>query len=223
MTDQFKQTLLAVLRDVHKNPGSLLGTAPAEILERLQTQANSKAQGTGNKVTNQEACFAVVLERHGFRFRDKFRSEPLSDGLYYIYQLKGSQQAGDFAVEEVCQGHTTLKVLDLKHTLTKIFYFNDGWFSKDVIYVISWNAGTAKRPVPRVHIGLGQHIPTAEENEAMRQAVAFKQAKNSTTSRVGSLYFYVRFANRYGCERFTEEADVTQLRLTEEWILSLSK
>lgn len=199
----FRSAVHAILNAVSTDP-LLLKKSPAATVAFLQKQGNMASQGTGNKVTDQEASFADVVASHGFTFLPKGAAPPAS-GLFYLYQLQGSQQEGDFGLREYEGGAVKSEViLDLKHGNGKTFFLNDGWFHKDVIYIISWNAGTPKKPVFRTHIARGQDIPSAEEQAFMETLIAFKREKNTTTSKVGSLRPYIRFANQYSCERFTE-------------------
>ncbi len=199
----FQTAVQAVLTAISSDP-LLLKKSPSATSSFLQKQGNMASQGTGNKVTDQEASFADVVASHGFTFLPKGAPAPTS-GLFYLYQLQGSQQEGDFGLREYEAGAVKAEViLDLKHTNSKTFYLNDGWFQKDVLYVVSWNAGPAKQPVYRPHIARGQDIPSAEEQAFMEALVAFKREKNTTTGKVGSLRPYIRFANQYSCERFTE-------------------
>jgi len=176
------------------------------MLTFLNTQGNAEAQGTGNKATDQEAAFAFQAQTHGFHFWPKGSPPPTEDGIYYRYQIQGSQKPGDFALEKVVGGAVKAGlVFDLKHTLSKSFYLNDGWFHDDVTYIVSWNEGTKGKPSNRTHIALGQDISTPEENAFMKELQAFKAEKNTATKLVGSLRPYVRFANQYSCARFTRE------------------
>jgi hypothetical protein len=198
----FSTAVTTVLTTLSKNP-NLLKMCPVATLALLQKQGNPSSQGTGNKVTNQEASFADVLTCHGFTFLPK-GAPPPSNGFYYIYQLKGSQKGGDFGLHEYHNGIVKSEVIiDLKHTTNKIIFLNDGWFQKDVVYVISWNSGTKKKPMYQTHIALGQDIPSDEEQEKMKAILAIKRELNMSTSNVGSLQVYIRFGNKYSCERFT--------------------
>ena len=199
----FQTAVQAILNTVYRAP-FLLKKSPADTVAFLHKQGNAASQGTGNKPTDQEASFANIATSHGFTFLSKGAPAPMN-GLFYLYQLQGSQQEGDFGLREYEDGVVKSEViLDLKHTTSKTFYLNDGWFHKDIIYIISWNSGTAKKPIFRTHIALGQDIPSAEEQAFMETLIAFKREKNTTTSKVGSLRPYIRFANQYTCERFTE-------------------
>lgn len=130
--------------------------------------------------------------------------ETSSPPPYYIYQPNGSQQSIDFRIVE--EGKTT--DVDLKHTLTETFYLNDGWFQENVVYVITWGRRTSP-PRARVvreaatFIGEGRTIPTEEESAFMTEMLAMKNKYNEDHRRVGNLSPYVRFANKYSCERFT--------------------
>jgi hypothetical protein len=198
------QHLLAALV---ATPGLLKEKKP-EILSKLQSQGNEASQGTGNKVTEQEAAFAAVLESQGFAFLPKQKkNQHLStlpaEGLYYIYQANGSQASIDFQTLFIQASAVVATVsYDLKHTTSKSFYLNDGWFHKDVIYVVTWSP---KKAEVKTFIGLGQDIPTAEETAFMAKLLELKHSTNETNKKVGSLRPYVRFANQYSCEKFTED------------------
>jgi hypothetical protein len=210
----FSQATLHLLRTIAADPSLLLKSGSPETHALLNSQKNKKAQGTGNKVTDQEAAFADLLNQHGFTFLAK--SAAPTTGFYYIYQPGGCQRNDDFHLLEVVDGATKrCHVIDLKHTGNKIFFLNDGWFNKSTIYVISWNAGTKKKPQFRTHIALGEDIPTEEEAAQMSLLKQLKTTSNSGTKKVGSLHCYVRFANRYSCQRFTPEVAATQLKAVE--------
>jgi hypothetical protein len=165
-----------------------------------------EAQNSGNAPTPQEACFADLVEKHGFMFLSKDATAAPEDGLYYIYQLKGSQREGDFYLREYKNGQVVIEnVFDLKHTQTKTFYLNDGWFKEGIVYIVSWNKGTKKKPNHTVYIAFGEDIPSEEEKAYMTELIAFKVAKNTGEKKIGSLKPYIRFANQYTCERFTDE------------------
>jgi len=204
--------LSSVFSAIRTNPLLLRQSLP-EMVRKLQTQAsNTEAQGTGNKVTDQEASFAAVLETHGFAFQSKeMASGSFEAGKYYNYQVNGSQRSIDFRVYEYDGKVVTRTVnLDLKHTTSDVFFLNDGWFHKDVVYVVTWNRRTSaarkkKTTEPATLIALGQDIPSAEETAAMEELLAVKKKYNTELKGCGSLCTYIRFANRYKCERFTAE------------------
>jgi len=189
-----------------------------EMVRFLHRQGTEGAQGTGNIPTHQEASFATYVAARGFTFQAKRAAVP-PDGLYYLYQLKGSQAEGDFGLREYKGGEIIAEVVvDLKHTRGKTFYLNDGWFLKNVVYIVSWNAGTPKKPVLRTHIALGQDIPTEEENSFMTSLRAFRTDKNKNTNKIGSLRPYVRFGNQYACTRFTSEKAAEDLTAVEAYL-----
>jgi hypothetical protein len=204
-TKTYKNKILYILNHIAANP-SLLKRSLPEKIAFLYKQGNMEAQNTGNAPTPQEACFADIVEKNGFMFRSKNATAAPEDGLYYIYQLKGSQREGDFYLREYKNGQVVNEnVLDLKHTQTKTFYLNDGWFQKGVIYIVSWNKGTKKKPNHTVYIAFGEDIPSEEEKAYMTELIGFKVAKNTGEKKIGSLKPYIRFANQYTCERFTDE------------------
>jgi hypothetical protein len=216
MSEIFEETIKSLLQTISANPAILKRKLPEMVAFLQKTlkgrrQGDMEGQGTGNKVTDQEACFADELTKRGFQFLPKDAPNPEA-GLYYRYQLKGSQQSLDFGLREYEGGKLKKEIIvDLKHTNSKNFYLNDGWFEKGVYYIVSWNAGTKKKVAHRAHIALGEDIPSAEEHALMAELIAFKRAKNTDTKKVGSLRPYIRFANQYSCERFTPEVAATHL------------
>lgn len=201
-----KEALLSVFESIRADPNLLLTSSEAITVKKAELQkfATAGAQGTGNQVTPQEAAFACLLEAAGFPFAPKGSAPP--EGLFYRYQANGTQQAIDFQVSD---GTSTID-MDLKHTLSDVFFLNDGWFHSEVIYIVSWQRKTSeprKKIVrePAVLIAYGETIPTTEEDELMKELQAIRTKLNTEKKGVGSLHTYVRFANRYSCERFTKE------------------
>jgi hypothetical protein len=215
MSSSFYEVVSRCLTYARENPEAMEKT-PDDMLRKLKEYMKSNGQGSANKVTPHEASFAVILEEFGFVLCDR-KTIPTSQGYYYIYQLGGSQTKGDFVLLSVDGGNTLRKlVVDLKHTESKTFYLNDGWFESDTLYVVSFNAGTKKYPKPTCMIGMGADIPTKAENMAMADLIRFKKKTNEETPNVDSLRTYIRFANQYGCKRFTPEfnSDLFQKMLT---------
>ena len=202
--------LTHIFHTIRSNPSILRQDIPA-MVAKLQSQAKADSQGTGNKVTAQEASFAAVLESNGVQFQPKDAEVPTTPGYYYLYQVNGSQQSIDFQVFESDGKSIVRKVnLDLKHTSSDVFFLNDGWFSKDVIYIVTWNRRTSqprKRITSEVatFIALGQDIPSVAENALMEELLTIKKKYNTEFKGVDSLCTYIRFANRYKCDRFTPE------------------
>jgi hypothetical protein len=210
-----------MFRKVVRSAFETLATNPAILKRSLPSMTSFLQPHTGavNRPTDQEASFADVVTEHGFRFMPKTARVPPSDGLYYIYQLYGSQSESDFSLREYEDGDVKAEVVvDLKHTRGKSFYLNDGWFQDDTVYMVSWNEGTQKAPLLRTHIALGQDIPSAEERALMKKLQAFKRIKNISTKNVESLRPYIRFANQYSCERFTQQTAATHLASTLAWV-----
>lgn len=187
----------SILSLIYHNPNTLKHK-DLKMASFLQKQGNEESQGTGNKVTDQEACFAGLLEANGFQFLSKDQSS--IEENYYKYQTNGSQKHIDFEVYD--KNINKILKFDLKHTTTKTFYFNDGWFEKDVIYIISW---CPTKNNNKTLIGYGDNISTDEENEFMKELISIKKRLNEMYKKKGSLHVYFRFANQYLCEKFTEE------------------
>lgn len=206
----FNENIAKVLNKIYTDP-SILQNDDEPMRIKLRSQGKKDSQGTGNAVTPQEAYFAVLLESNGFTFIPKekkgnhikyIKKNNLSDGLYYIYQVNGSQQSIDFGLILLKNKEIIEQInFDLKHSNNDVIFLNDGWFENNVIYLVTWfNKETVKS-----FIGLGQHIPTKEDKEIMDILLKFKKGKNSETKKGGFLIPYLRFANRYLCSQFTED------------------
>ena len=220
--------LLPVFQAIRTNPSVLRQNLPA-MVAKLHAQGNAAAQGTGNMPTVQEACFASLLEANGFRFQSKNAPFPTAPGNYYYYQANGSQQSIDFRVIKT-DGKDVIRAvdLDLKHTTSDVFFLNDGWFHKDVIYIVTWTRRTSlpkKKPITSevaTFIGLGQDICSAAENDLMNRLLIEKKKLNTEFKGVESLSIYVRFANRYKCDRFTPEFTETRFAAVNKYVHSSS-
>ena len=204
---EFDQKNRKLLTRIRGTP-SLLEKSYPELQLKLRAQGNPNSQGTGNVVSPQESSFAHELESEGFTFIPKEKKNAHLDklpesGFVYTYQANGSQAAVDFQTHEVVDKAIVKSwSYDLKHTTSEVFFLNDGWFHSGIIYIVSWKPKTSS---PTVFIGRGEDIPTEEESAYMTQLLKLKKDSNSTGKKVGSLCPYIRFANRYTCERFTDE------------------
>jgi len=196
----FTSSIQRVLIAIQEKPELLRRILP-DMKKKLHTQGHQDSQGIGNQATDQEACFADILENNGFLLSDP-KSPSTIDGLFYIYQLNGSQQAVDFQVFSLQnQSKSHFLNFDLKHTKGLTFYLNDGWFNENVIYIISW----VSKKNPQTFIGLGQSIPTPDETEMFQTLCQIKRDLNEKYKGVDHFRSYVRFANQYKCSRFTLE------------------
>jgi len=187
----------SVTTQINKNPSILCGDH--DIKHKLRSQGNANAQGTGNQVTSQEACFAALLESVGFKHSIAKKCPP-EDGYYYIYQPYGTQRNIDFEIFKWMSGKKMIYNFDLKHTTKSSFVLNDGWFHKNIIYVITW----VQSKHPQSLIALGQDIPLYEET-LKYQTMRIEKNKHNEDKGIGSLRSYFRFANTYKCDRFTTE------------------
>lgn len=192
--------MLSILQMIHENPNILKGKN-SDMKKFLKKQGNPDSQGTGNIPTDQECAFATILDKNGFKFLSKGTIVPTDDGNYYFYQLAGTQRSIDFAVAIVQLGTRTNYYFDLKHSNTKTFYFNDGWFENDVIYVISF---TMKK-INKVYIGYGEETPTTKDDLAYKTIRKFIKENNAIFKDTDFLRIYLRLANQYSCNQFTQE------------------
>ena len=206
-----ESTLHSALAHMRTNP-HVLEQRPVEMIAALQTYIATDGQGTGNKVSEHEACIAVVLEEKGF-VRAPRGTIPATDGLWYWYQLQGSQKAGDFFVFDVKDGvkHTE-RILDAKHSNNTSIYLNDGTFEPGTIYIVSFTRcldrikGQRKKPREQVcFIGLGEDVFTEKDRAVMTAWRAALRAMNDAGAETDHLRVYARSANQYSCGRFTPE------------------
>ena len=212
MTSMFSKTIQSFLSQLSKNPALLRREVAglSDIKKRLYSQGDANSQGTGNQVTDQETCFAATLEECGFKYSSVIKP-PAAAGLYYIYQVNGTQRSIDFQAYDWVDGMKRGMVnFDLKHTKTEIFFLNDGWFHENIVYVISWMRKTSAPRKKKVveaatFIALGQEIPTEEEVALYEELCAIKKKYNTDYKGAGSFHCYLRFANTYKCDRFTPE------------------
>ncbi len=191
------KTIIDVLKELSKNP-DLLKKKESRLTHILQFQGDPESQGTGNKVTSQEACFAEVLESFGYKFISN--DSPFLEENCYKYQVSGTQAKLDFVVFD----KTLNKIInfDVKHTKDKTVFLNDGWLDDGTIYVFNW---TFKKQ-NRIVIGYGNEMRTEEEHEKMKELIEIKKDLNTRMEKkCGSLRIYFRFANRYVCDKFTDE------------------
>jgi hypothetical protein len=202
----------AIFNEIYNDPSLLKSSYPAMKLF-LHSKGDTTSQGSGNPPTDQEAAFATLVESHGYEYLDNTKDPP-EEGYYYKYQLGGSQRSKDFMLIEKDADTTKQVMIDLKHTKSKSFYLNDGWFDKDTVYIVSW---THKKNI-KVFIGLGQDIPTSEETERMAKLNEVKKSFNTDNSKTGSLRIYMRYANQYSCEKFTEEFSENKFKSVLEFL-----
>jgi hypothetical protein len=174
---------------------------------KLQSQGRSDTDGTGNKVTNHEAAFAAVLEQHGFTWIPKHKKDDHlaslpSEGLYYIYQVNGSQQAVDFQLMYV-ESHKIQQYvnIDCKYSSSATIMLNDGWFDKDIVYLVTWNP---TKSTTKNFVGLVQHFTT--EKDATLYAEVRKTIKqlNTSTEKGDCFKPYFRLASQYSVKAWDD-------------------
>jgi len=203
--------LLNALKYMSEHPQELEASHP-ELTSILQSSLQTNGQGTGNKVTSHETCIAHILESNMFG-RAPRGTIPKIDGIYYWYQLQGSQQSGDFYVFEVSEGvKKNGYILDAKHSEKTSIYLNDGTFEPGTIYIVSFTRllekvpGQRKKPRENVcFIGLGEDIFTEKDRESMARWKTILRSMNETATETDHLRLYARSANQYDCRRFTTE------------------
>lgn len=228
MATIFSKTIQTFLSQLSKNPALLrreIGSI-SSIKKLLHSQGDANSQGTGNQVTDQETCFAAALEEGGFKY-SSVGQPPVEAGLYYIYQLNGTQRSIDFQAYDWVDGEKrSLLNFDLKHTKTETFFLNDGWFHENIVYVVSWMRKTSAPRKKKVveaatFIALGQEIPSEEEIALYEELCAIKKKYNTDYKGAGSFHCYLRFANTYKCYRFTPEFTEECLDKTAKFVEGL--
>lgn len=188
--------ILDFLQRIKCSPELLMKCYP-DTIEMLRM---SDGQGSGNTPTSQESCFAKELEASGFVFLKK-GEKPVGMGAYFEYQPNGTQRNIDFILSEIKPEKTISVKVDLKHTTKKTFYWNDGWFEDDVLYLISF----VMKKSPKVYIGYGESSCSPEETYAIQRRRELIRELNKDGGKVGFLRLYSRQANQYSCDKFTPE------------------
>ena len=191
--------ILTFLQKLRMFPDLLVDEYP-QMSKFLHRQGNLLLKkGFGNAPQDQETCFAVEAEKHGFRFLPK-GIDPQYDGGYYKYQLHGSQQGIDFMLIEVVDGMSSNVEFELKSGKGMSFYWNDGWFQKDVIYMISYK----QKKVNKLYIGYGDESYEADDNLAWHAIRATIKEMNGVAKNTKFLRIYNRLANQHSCKQFTD-------------------
>jgi hypothetical protein len=194
--DEYSITMIADFLKILKDTPSLLRQDCPDMIKFLHRQGDlSLPKGIGNAPTDQEASFAVEAEKLGFKFIKN--TESPGDGLFYKYQLNGSQSKIDFVLFE---GPKSIQ-FDLKSGKNESFYWNDGWFEKDIIYVISYKS----KKTEKIYIGLGQESYDECDNAAWNCIRETIKNMNKETKNTKFLKIYNRLANKYSCKQFTSE------------------
>lgn len=194
-----------IIQHLYNTPELLLKSSEQlmDVKQRLQPKKSSNSQGSGNAMTNQEASFAMILEEHGIHSIPLEQTNTnIPDGLYFHFQPNGTQRSIDFKVMEY-KNNTSIRNLefDLKHTNGSSIMLNDGWFTSNRIYVITWH----NRKIPQMFLSLGQYIASNEEQVMYDDVRKTIKELNSKYKNVGFLRCYIRLANQYNCKKFTSE------------------
>lgn len=209
-----KAILFDILNKIVANPISFINLSPpSELCKKLNTSASKKqGQGRANGITTQEASFAFVLETNGFSYLTK-KVKPITKGMYYVYQPNGSQRCPDFNIS--CWDNHSHKIwsidIDMKQSNTDKIVLNDGWFNTNTIYVLSYK-------INNITIGLGQDIPSVQEQTEWERIAKIKKELNNGDKIVDSLHIYFRFANQYKCDKFTQQIQKQYLSALEMYL-----
>lgn len=205
-----ESALMSALAHMRDHPWEL-EERPTKMVSELQIYMKSDGQGSGNEVKYHEACIAKILENNWFTIVPR-GTIPNVDGLYYWYQLQGTQQSGDFFVFEVKNGVKRCeRVLDAKHSNGMSIFLNDGTFETGTIYIISFirlNAVSGQRKKDResvCFIGLGDDIFNDDERATLAKWRDTLREMNVNKPKTSYLRLYARSANQYDCHRFTPE------------------
>ncbi len=215
----YKLQITNLLEFIYENPDYLeKKNTDKDIEKRLNDSCDKNGQGSANKANDHEVNFAELLEKYEFKQETKKNLSCLPNGLYYIYQINGTQKAPDFTTIKVQDKIVIFRNdFDLKHSNSDTIYFNDGWFTDDIIYIINYSLKKKFKMI----IGLGQNIRTEEENNQILEIRKIKEElntkyKNSKTN----LNIVFRFANQYKCN-FTSELITTNYTKLIDYICNL--
>ena len=193
--------LVQLFQACRDNPERLEEKHPE--MKKVLDACCGNGQGLGNKASEQEACFAVMLEEMGWT-----RGKGTSD-FSYVYQAQGTQKAIDF---QLCYPGNGVLNLDLKHSEKDSIFLNDGSFLDSVVYIISFTRlltrvkGQRSCPRQRVcGIMMGQDVMTENDKKCLENSRAILRDLNLKGSDTDFLTIYLRSANQYSCKQFTDE------------------
>ena len=217
----FIQKIQYILNEIHTSPLILKKKCP-DMIEKLQSQGNEDSEGTGNKVNNHEAAFATFLEENGFiwlpkkKKNDHLKNLP-REGLYYLYQVNGTQASIDFELLYIYNSKIQNSIqIDCKHSTSYKVMLNDGWFEKNVLYIMTY---VLKKQI-KTFIGVGNTFTSEEENVCRKEIRELMSKINSEKKNTGNLTIYCRCANQYSLKNFTDSF-ITKCKDTSmEWISS---
>lgn len=224
--NMLKRKVFDIIQILSTNPGLLEERHP-EMRKKLDAMCGN-GQGLGNKATDQEACFAVVIEKNEFQpwIVGPNGSVPNTPGLFYKYQVGGTQRSLDFQLLEVLENGTIDFVnWDLKRAKSDSIFLNDGKFLDNVVYVISFTRSTkikGQRKNQKQNICAivrGQDVMTEKDKERMARRVALIQQLNEEDKLGDFLLLYTRNANQYSCKQFTDEFLRERTALLLSWLL----
>lgn len=216
----FHRKVSELLKYLHSNPSTLEDTTHAAMKTTLNKFCG-KGQGLGNKCSDQESCFAVIAEKHGWKLYDSDE-----DGLFYQYQVNGTQRSIDFQLMNVKDKVIVDSVMiDLKHGESNNIFLNDGTFLEDVIYVISFTNKQRKKkgqPQQNTHvcvIALGRDIMTDSARSRLADwVVKIRRLTEECGGEEEFLTLYARSANRYSCKQFTPEFVADRMEKILAWL-----
>ena len=199
----YKNQLLELCEYIWYNPNFLEKKEVSSLIEKkLNDSCNRNGQGSANKANPHEINFAELLEKFEFYQTKKDTISTLDNGLYYIYQINGTQKAPDFTTFKIVDKKMVFRNdFDLKHSNCDTIYFNDGWFSDNIIYLINYS----QKKEYKMMLGLGQNIRTEEEHNKILEIRKIKEELNTKYKNTKTnLNIVFRFANQYKCS-FSDE------------------
>jgi len=213
IVDKYKDILYNILFSINDSPESFIHTiVPLVLVSKLSSSISKNGNGRANGNTTQEAIFAYILEKHGFKYKTN-KEIPRDDCGYYVYQPNGTQRTPDFTIYVCVSSIIKWSIdIDMKQSNTEKIVLNDGWFNNKTIYILSYKS----KKQNCVAIGLGQDIPTVLEREKWEQLLKIKKELNSGEKVIDSLHIYFRFANQYNCSKFTPKVKLNYMKSIED-------
>lgn len=140
----FNGHLIELIKNIHENPNLLKNISVCDSQDLKDLESKLKDYTNSSKIQNQELLFCYHLEKYGFTFLHKSLVKNMDiiekpDGLYYVYQLNGTQSPPDISVFEIKDNQKiNLIHFDLKETNGNGIVLNDGWFNENTIYILNF-------------------------------------------------------------------------------------
>lgn len=164
------------------------------ILENLKNDPNILFD---NKINQEKLFIDYLILNNILEYNNR-----CCNGWFFQYQINGTQKTPDFRLLFIEDNISKLNIdVELKSSKKNRICLNDGWFTDDILYIISFIYKKEKKCL----ISFGVDIPTEKDKEIFNRISLCKRELNVKEQNNGDyLSIFHRFANTYNCDQFTQ-------------------